>query len=91
MKLSITYKKIAKDTKEENLKHFEMDIDDAQMNLPDSFWLLNLEKSKTSLTLEVWQGDQYIIAIILSTEKDETLQLKFYDFDIFLSFAICER
>lgn len=85
MKVLVTYRKICKKTGQENSQNFEMDIFDAQINLMDGFWLLNLENSKTEITFEVYQGGQYIINVSITKEKPQTLHLKFYDFDVFLS------
>ena len=90
MILKITYKKVERTTSAESIKTFEMDFDDAQINLNDGFWLLNLEKSKEDIKLELWQGDQFVITVVATKGSVQTLHLKFYDFDIYFSFEILE-
>ena len=90
MKLKITYKKVEKVTGVESVRGFEMDFDDAQINLYDGFWLLNLEKSKEDIKLELWQGDQFVITVVATKDSAQTLHLKFYDFDIYFSFEIAQ-
>ena len=91
MKLKITYKKVEKATEVESVRDFEMDFDDAQINLYDGFWLLNLEKSKEDIKLELWQSDQFIITVVATKGSAQTLHLKFYDFDIFLDFVLVKK
>ena len=88
MKLKITYKKVENATGIESVRDFEMDFDEAQINLYDGFWLLNLEKSKEDIKLELWQGDQFVITVVVGQEHPQTLHLKFYDFDIYFSFEV---
>lgn len=90
MKIKITYKKVEKASGLESISVFEMDFDDAKINLTDGFWLLNLEKFKQEIKLELWQGEQFIITISLVCQNPQTLHLKFYDFDIFVGFELCE-
>lgn len=90
MKLKIKYKKIEKATGVESVRDFEMDFDDAQINLYDGFWLVNLEKSKEDIKLELWQGDQFVITVVATKDSAQTLHLKFYDFDIYFSFEIAQ-
>ena len=90
MKIKITYKKVEKASALESISVFEMDFDDAKINLTDGFWLLNLEKFKQEIKLELWQGEQFIITISLVYQNPQTLHLKFYDFDIFVGFELCE-
>ena len=90
MMLKITYKKVERTTSAESIKTFEMDFDDSQINLNDGFWLLNLEKSKEYIKLELWQGDQFVITVVATKGSVQTLHLKFYDFDIYFSFEILE-
>ena len=90
MKLKIKYKKVERATWIESVRAFEMDFDEAQINLYDGFWILNLEKSKDDIKLELWQGDQFVITVVATKDSAQTLHLKFYDFDIYFSFEILE-
>ena len=90
MILKITYRKVEKATGIESVRAFEMDFDDAQINLYDGFWLLNLEKSKTEIKLELWQGKQFVITVLVLQKSPQTLHLKFYDFDIYFDFEILD-
>ena len=90
MKLKITYKKVEKATGIESVRAFEMDFDEAQINLYDGFWLLNLEKSKEDIKLELWQSDQFIITVVATKGSVQTLHLKFCDFDIYFGFEILD-
>ena len=90
MKLKITYKKVEKASGLESISVFEMDFDDAKINLTDGFRLLNLEKFKQEIKLELWQGNQFVITVVVNSGNAQTLHLKFYDFDIFVGFELCE-
>lgn len=91
MKINITYRKISKETGQESVQNYEMDYNEAQMNLIDAFRVVNIEKSNNITKLEVWQAEQYIINVNASEDKVQTLHLKFYDFDIFLDFVLVKK
>lgn len=91
MKINITYRKISKETGQESVQNYEMDYNEAQMNLIDAFRVVNIEKSNNITKLEVWQAEQYIINVNASEDKVQTLHLKFYDFDIFLDFVLVKN
>ena len=90
MKIKATYRKIEKATDFESVKTFEIDAECLQANLDDGFWLLNLEKSKTEIKLELWQGKQFVITVLVLQKSSQTLHLKFYDFDIYFGFEILD-
>lgn len=79
MKVLITVEKHILLTRRVINKTFEMSADDAECPLCNGFWVLNQEKGKDCMILEIWLDDKVINMIKISPNNPAEFGFDFAD------------